>query len=142
MRGKHRYTAKIVTLTSALLLASAAAAAAAPMQTSENSQHRGEHLQVKDRQVLSGPTPFPRGCPGARQDDEKVTGGEIEPAITADPAHPRTLIGTWQQDFGFGARSDLIGFSSDGGRSWQRSLIPGLTVCTGGTAGLPSDPWG
>jgi len=97
--------------------------------------------RVKDLRVLSGPSPFPTGCPGAVADAEKVTGGEIEPAITVNPANPRNIVGVWQQDFGFGARTDLIGASFDGGRRWIHATIPGLTRCTGGTADFASDPW-
>ena len=97
--------------------------------------------KVKDLRALSGPSPFPAGCPGAVADAEKVTGGEIEPAITVNPANPRNIVGVWQQDFGFGARTDLLGASFDGGRRWVHAMIPGLTVCTGGTADFASDPW-
>jgi len=97
--------------------------------------------KVHDLQVLSGPSPFAAGCPGALADDKKITGGEIEPAITSNPVNRRNIITTWQQDFGVGARSDLIGMSLDGGKTWTRSTIPRLTVCTGGTADFASDPW-
>jgi photosystem II stability/assembly factor-like uncharacterized protein len=71
-----------------------------------------------------------------------VAGDEIEPAIAGNPADPRNLIGTWQQDPGVSlARSDLVGWSRDGGKTWQRSQIPGLTACTGGTADAATDPW-
>jgi hypothetical protein len=92
--------------------------------------------------VLSGPSPFADGCPGRRQDAEAITGSEIEPAITADPTNPRHIVATWQQDIGTpAARSDLIASTFDGGKSWTTSTIPGLTVCTGGTADVASDPW-
>ena len=39
------------------------------------------------------------------------------------------------------ARSDLIGWSADGGKTWRRSQITGLTACTGGTADAATDPW-
>jgi len=93
--------------------------------------------------VVSGPSPFAGGCPGAALDNAHVAGDEIEPAIAVNPAHPRNLIGTWQQDLGgsIASRSDLIGWSQDGGKTWQRSKIPGFTACTGGTADSASDPW-
>ena len=91
--------------------------------------------------VVSGPSPFAGGCPGAALDSTHVAGDEIEPAIAVNPADRRNLVGTWQQDLGFTARSDLIGWSRDGGKTWGRSQIPGLTVCTGGTADSASDPW-
>jgi hypothetical protein len=96
----------------------------------------GEHLRV-----VSGPSPFAGGCPRAALDETHIAGDEIEPAIAVNPAHPRNLIGTWQQDLGMLARSDLIGWSPDGGKTWRRSQIPGLTACTGGTADAATDPW-
>jgi BNR repeat protein len=93
-------------------------------------------------QVLSGPSPFADGCPGRRLDEWAITGSEIEPAITVDPSDRRRLVATWQQDIGTpAARSDLIAGSEDGGRTWRAATIPGLTVCTGGTADFASDPW-
>jgi hypothetical protein len=126
-----------VVLAGAMLMASTpGSAAAGGAQLAAAGPYR-----VKDLRALSGPSPFPAGCPGAVNDGEKVTGGEIEPAITVNPARPQNIVGVWQQDFGFGARTDLIGASFDGGRRWIHAMIPGLTVCTGGTADFASDPW-
>src|SRR5439155_14598144 len=74
-------------------------------------------------------------------DAEHIAGAEIEPAVTVDPRRPRTVVAAWQQDLGFGGRTDLISSSHDGGRTWSRRTIPGLTRCTGGTADSASDPW-
>jgi hypothetical protein len=93
-------------------------------------------------QVLSGQSPFGGGCPGRRLDERAITGSEVEPALAVDPSDRRHLVATWQQDIGTpAARSDLIATSADGGRTWRHSAIPGLTVCTGGTADFASDPW-
>jgi len=98
--------------------------------------------KVKDLRVLSGPSPFASGCAGARTSPrEIITGSELEPAIAVNPANPRNIVGTWQQDIGLAARSDLVASSLNGGKTWRRSTIPGLTVCTGGTADFASDPW-
>jgi hypothetical protein len=98
--------------------------------------------KVKTLRAISGPSPFPAGCPGAVLDETRVAGAEIEPAITVDPAHPRNIVATWQQDLGRGAaRTDLIGSSRDRGRTWRRATIPGLTRCTGGSADSATDPW-
>jgi hypothetical protein len=97
---------------------------------------------VKHLRVISGPSPFPAGCPGAVLDETRIAGAEIEPAITVNPANPRNIVATWQQDVGRGAaRSDVIGTSRDGGRTWKRVTIPGLTRCTGGSADAATDPW-
>jgi hypothetical protein len=99
--------------------------------------------KVKDLKAISGPSPFAAGCPGALHDDTNITGHELEPMITVNPARPRNVIATWKQDVGpfNGTRSDLVASSQDGGKTWKRSTIPGLTVCTGGTADTASDPW-
>jgi BNR repeat-like domain len=97
--------------------------------------------KVKDLQVVSGPSPFAAGCPGAG-DDLVITGHELEPAITVNPADPRNIVAAWKQDVGPAqSRSDLVASSRDGGKSWTRSTIPGLTTCTGGVAEVGSDPW-
>src|SRR6266508_5536663 len=100
--------------------------------------------KVKNLQAISaGPSLFPAGCPGAFHDAEKPTGLEIEPAITVNPANPRNIVATWKQDVSaaFNARDDLVASSLDGGKTWRRSTIPGLTRCTGGTSDTASDPW-
>jgi hypothetical protein len=95
--------------------------------------------KVKDLQVVSGPSPFAAGCPGAF-DDLSITGYELESAITVNPANPRNIVATWKQDAGpVVSRSDLVASSRDGGKTWTRSAIPGLSVCTGGTADHGSD---
>lgn len=103
---------------------------------------RGRY-EVKDLRVVSGPSPFSAGCPGARFDDKTIIGHELEPAIAVNPANPRNIIATWKQDVGSAnqTRADLVAFSLDGGRTWTRRTIPALTVCTGGTADAGSDPW-
>jgi hypothetical protein len=98
--------------------------------------------KVRNLRVISGPSPFAAGCPGAALDATRIAGAEIEPAITVNPADPRNIVATWQQDVGRGAaRSDLIGTSRDGGKTWERVTIPGLSRCTGGSADVATDPW-
>jgi hypothetical protein len=98
--------------------------------------------EIDDLRVISGPSPFALGCPGAALDETRITGAEIEPAVTVDPANPRTIVATRQQDVGRGgARSDLIGASGDGGKTWKRVTVPGVSRCTGGSADAASDPW-
>ena len=98
--------------------------------------------KVKRLQAISGPSPFAAGCPGALHDDTNITGPELETAITVNPANPRNIIAAWKQDVGpDSTRSDLVASSQDGGKTWTRTTIPDLTVCTGGTADAGSDPW-
>jgi hypothetical protein len=135
--GWKRCVARSALLVSVLLLAAAplpAVAGAGP--------HGGGPYKVKDLRVVSGPSPFAAGCPGPF-DDMTITGHELEPMITVNPANPRNIIATWKQDVGTAnqTRSDLVASSLDGGKTWKRSTIPGLTKCTGGTADAGSDPW-
>ena len=98
--------------------------------------------RVEDLRQVSGPSPFAAGCPGAAFDATMITGQEVEPSITVNPADPRNIVATWKQDVGpDSTRSDLVASSLDGGRTWTRSTIPGLSKCTGGTADGASDPW-
>ena len=100
------------------------------------------HPYTVDLQQVSGPSPFAAGCPGTAFDSTMITGQEVEPSITVNPANPRNLVGTWKQDVGpDSTRADLVASSLDGGRTWRRSTIPGLSKCTGGTADGGSDPW-
>jgi hypothetical protein len=99
-------------------------------------------FKVKNLQAISGPSPFAAGCPGALHDDTNITGHELETAIAVNLANPRNIIATWKQDVGpVSTRSDLVASSQDGGKTWTRTTIPDLTVCTGGTADTGSDPW-
>jgi hypothetical protein len=99
------------------------------------------HYKVKDLKAISGPSPFAAGCPGALFDETHIAGAEIEPFVTVNPRNPSNIIATWQQDLGFASRSDLIGTSRNGGKTWTRVTIPGLTRCTGGSYDAASDPW-
>jgi BNR repeat-like domain len=38
-------------------------------------------------------------------------------------------------------RSNLVMASRDGGRTWARVFVPGLTDCTGGSVSAAADPW-
>jgi hypothetical protein len=102
------------------------------------------HFKVKRLGPISGPSPFAAsGCPGALGDAAKIDGLVIEPAIAVNPANRRNIVATWKQDVSpeFNARDDLVASSLDGGRTWRRTAIPGLTRCTGGTSDTASDPW-
>ena len=132
MRVKFRVVAAVALLITALHPAAAGA----------RSSGASGPYKVKALQVVSGPTPFERGCPGADHDDAHIAGYESEPTITVNPANPHNIVASWMQDAGTAAaRSDLVASSRDLGKAWTRSTIPGLTACTGGTADAAADPW-
>jgi BNR repeat-like domain len=92
--------------------------------------------------LVSAPTPFPAGCPGAAFDDTNTPGLEVEPSITANRARPHKLAAAWIQDEGpDSSRTDVTAMSRNGGRTWTVHTIPGLTKCEGGTADSAADPW-
>jgi hypothetical protein len=130
-------------LVGSALLASVLLLASGPGAVAGGRPPKGAPYKVKDLRVISGPSPFEGGCPGARFDDMAITGYELEPIVTVNPANPRNLVAAWKQDVGPAnqSRSDLVASSLDGGKTWTRSTIPGLTACTGGTADAGSDPW-
>jgi hypothetical protein len=113
-------------------------------------------LALEDRCLLSdfrlGPlVQVSRGDPlaGCTADDIEHQPGmlypstEVEPQLDVDPTDLNHLVGVFQQDrWSTGsARGLMAGVSFDGGRRWQEIVIPGLTLCSGGTFQRASDPW-
>jgi hypothetical protein len=95
--------------------------------------------------LVSGPSPFascvadnPMGQAGTLYPN-----AELEPRLAVDPKNPRHLVGSFQQDrWSDGAARGLVAaVSFDGGASWRRSVVPGLTLCSGGPFYRASDPW-
>ena len=64
-------------------------------------------------------------------------GISVETSVAVDPRDPRRILVAWIQD---GASTDLVMASQDGGRSFSRILVPGLSACTGGSTDAASDP--
>ena len=90
------------------------------------------------------------GAPaGSRADGIHYPGTEVEPWVEVNPANPRNLIGAWQQDrwSNGGSRGNVVGFSVDGGSTWEVESTTKNTQCTGGTLAnggdyeRASDPW-
>lgn len=103
--------------------------------------------QLAEPLRLSGGSPYPAGCNPAPTGQLVYLGAEVEPHLAIDPADPRHLVATWQQDRWRGGGANGIGSAAsfDGGRTWTRS-DPAFTPCSGGTpaAGAwsrASDPW-
>lgn len=87
-------------------------------------------------QRLSGPSPLAGECPVT---DRTILyapfgvgeGLEDESDVAVDPNDPARLAVAWAQDSGLGL---VVASSSDGGRTWERTVVPGLSVCTGGSS--------
>ena len=90
-----------------------------------------------------GPTDPFAGCSTAGQVGTNYPNSQVEPRVAVDPSHPAHIVGVWQQDrwSNGGAQGIVAGVSFDGGQSWTEVVIPGLTVCSGGTIQRASDPW-
>ena len=50
-----------------------------------------------------------------------------EPSIAVDPNNPDRIASAWMQDFAGGI---VVGFTSDGGKTWRRSIVPGISKCS------------
>jgi len=100
-----------------------------------------EPSKVNGLRARSGPESLRSRLSRRAGGRRKITGGEIEPTITSNPANLPNIIMTWQQDFGFGARTDFIGSLLDGGKTWAHSTIPpdGLPGSNGGLRVRPVD---
>jgi hypothetical protein len=68
---------------------------------------------------------------------------EIEPRSAINPANHLNIVGEYQQDrwSDGGARGLVASVSHDGGATWTRVVVPGLTKCSGGIYDRASDPW-
>src|SRR3954453_10042543 len=98
-------------------------------------------VTVSHLQPLSGVSPFkPGGCgvPGSPTFDS-----EAEPSFAVNPKDPRNAIAVWQQDrfvVDGGALSNIVSVTQDGGATWKRVLVPGLSRCPGRPDERTSDP--
>ncbi len=68
---------------------------------------------------------------------------EIEPRSAINPTNSRNIVGEYQQDrwSDGGARGLVASVSHDGGATWSRVVVPGVTKCSGGIYDRASDPW-
>ncbi len=70
-------------------------------------------------------------------------GTQAEPYVHANPLNPKHLVAGWQENRfeDGGAQSLNVAVSFDRGRTWAESLLPGLTLVSGGPWDRASDPW-
>jgi hypothetical protein len=68
---------------------------------------------------------------------------EIEPWVEVNPTNSENIVAGWQQDRwdNGGARGLVAGVSTDGGDTWNSVVIPGISLCSGGTFERATDPW-
>jgi hypothetical protein len=94
---------------------------------------------------VSGTSAF-AGCTAdniAGQSGTVFLHSEVEPWIDVNPTNRDNIVGIWQQDrwSNGGARGLVAGVSRDGGSSWTQSVIPGISLCSGGIYDRATDPW-
>ena len=68
---------------------------------------------------------------------------EVEPWVDVNPTNPSNIVAFWQQDrwSDGGSRGLVAGASFDGGATWQSVVVPGISLCSGGTLERATDPW-
>lgn len=90
---------------------------------------------------VSGRSPYRDGCNGA---GSHATSAAAEPTLAVNPRDPLNLVAAWKQDMDTSeATADMVGVSSDGGRSWTRQTLPLSGACNGGETQFThvTDPW-
>ena len=120
-RGKSaRFRASVL----ALCMAAAVAGAEPVLASSVNV----ETQRISRGSPFSGPCTEGIGfAPGFAQ----------ETSVAVNPRDRRNVLVAWIAD---GRATDLVMASRDGGRSFSRILVPGLSRCTGGAFKVASDP--
>lgn len=63
---------------------------------------------------------------------------EQESSVVVNPTNPKNLVVAWIAG-AFRAIGNAVSF--DGGKHWERKLIPGLSLCSGGSFVNTADPW-
>jgi hypothetical protein len=108
-------------------------------------QAMADEKAATDLVQVSGTSPF-LDCTAdgvAAQSGEVFLNSEVEPWIDVNPTSSDNVVGIWQQDrwSNGGARGLVTGVSQDGGTTWQEVIVPGITLCSGGTYDRATDPW-
>jgi hypothetical protein len=97
--------------------------------------------------VSGGPDPF-AGCtadnPAAQLTFSTLyPSAEPEPQADINPTNPLNVVGAYHQDRwdNGGDRGLVSSATHDGGVTWNRVVVPGITKCSGGAFDRASDPW-
>jgi hypothetical protein len=90
-----------------------------------------------DTHRISRGSPFSPFAQCAQVNPGFSRGFAQETHLAVNPRNPRNILVSWIQD---GRATDTVMASRDGGRSFSRVLVPGLSACTGGAFDVASDP--
>jgi hypothetical protein len=93
-------------------------------------------VSVQTQRISPG-SPFSESALCAQEVPGFSRGFAQETSLAVNPRHPRQILVSWIQD---GRATDTVMASRDGGRSFSRILVPGLSACTGGAFKVASDP--
>lgn len=103
----------------------------------------GVAFAIGEAVLVSGASPFAECTADLDPDNTFFASSEVEPWLAVNPLDPDHLAAAWQQDryLDGGCRGNVVSVSFDGGTTWQHSLLPELSLCTGGVWERASDPW-
>ena len=92
---------------------------------------------------VTGASPFANCTADAGQSGTVFHNSEVEPWVDVNPTNPKNIVGGVQQDrwSNGGARGLVAGVSFNSGKTWQTVVIPGITLCSGGSYDRSTDPW-
>src|SRR5439155_19296056 len=95
--------------------------------------------------ALSPPVPFTTAGANVRVSSDELVGGrgqQVEPYLAIDPLDPSRLVGAAQEDrvASGAARANGVYASADGGTTWTRGLVPGVSTASGGRFDRATDP--
>ena len=93
-------------------------------------------VDVQTQRISRG-SPFSPSALCAEEVPGFSPGYAQETSLAVNPRDPRQILVSWIQD---GRATDTVMASRDGGRSFSRILVPGLSACTGGSFQVASDP--
>jgi hypothetical protein len=91
----------------------------------------------------SGASPFAANCGLTAEGGTLFVDSEVEPWVDVSPVDGDIVAAIWQQDrwSNGGSRGNAGAISFDGGTTWDQTVFPGVTECTGGPFQRASDPW-
>ncbi|GGV39946.1 hypothetical protein GCM10010182_75530 [Actinomadura cremea] len=128
-RAGAAVTAAVAALAGTLTAAPAAAAAAGPGWAPERR--------------VDGPSPFADCTADTVPGDTFTLHAESESHIAVDPRRPWRRAVAYRQDLwaSGSSRGIVIARTGDGGRTWHRTVLPGVGACADGANGRATNPW-
>jgi hypothetical protein len=129
-----RFWTLIAAALTALAIVSTAAAgpyhvASTSLATPGASPFTGCATDNAAAQIAAGSTLYPNSEP--------------EPRADVNPTNTANIVGEYQQDrwSDGGGRGLVASWTKDGGGTWHRVVVPGISRCSGGNYDRASDPW-